>query len=143
MAIEDTAVEGFNYKIEFGSIPTDISGQSNKVSLKPSKSIDDVTPFGVEWKVKMSGIKDWKGSLQIFYNEETGEAMALLWAAFVGSAASDLILTPAGGAGGDFQWSGDVHIADVSHDSAPDGGPIAVSVSFEGSGTLAYAAIPV
>jgi hypothetical protein len=141
MAIEDTAVEGYNYQIEFGATPTDISGQSNKVSLKPSKSIDDVTPFGTEWKKKMSGIKDWKGSLQIFYNEEVGEAMALLWAAFIGTSAEALGLSPKGGSVGDFQWSGDIHVADVSHDSAPDGGPIAVTVSFEGTGELAYAAI--
>jgi hypothetical protein len=141
MAIEDTAVEGFNYEILFGATDTDISGQSNKISLSPSKSIDDVTPFGVEWKVKMSGIKDWKGSLDIFYNEEVGEAMALLWAAFIGNAASALKLSPPGGATGDFQWGGDVHVADVTHDSAPDGGPVVVSVSFEGTGTLAYAAV--
>lgn len=140
MAIEDTAVEGFNYQIKFGG--TDISGQSNKVSLKPSKSIDDVTPFGTEWKLKMSGLKDWKGSLNIFYNEEAGEAMALLWAALVANEAEAILLSPKGGSTGAFQWGGDIHVAGVSHDSAPDGGPIAVSVSFEGSGVLDYDAIP-
>ncbi len=141
MAIEDTAVDGHNYQILFGGSETDISGQSNKASLAPAKAINDVTPFGVEWKAKMSGLKDWKGSLQIFYNEEASEAMLLLWAAFTGSSESALKLSPKGGSVGNYQWSGNVHVGEVSHEAAPDGGPIAVSVSFEGTGTLSFAAI--
>lgn len=141
MAIEDTAVEGYNYQILFGAEDTDISGQSNKASLNPSKKIDNVTPFGVEWVRKMSGIKDWKGSLQIFYNEEASEAMLLMWSAFTGTSALSLKLSPKGGSVGDYQWSGSVHVGEVSHEAAPDGGPIAVTVNFEGTGTLSFAAI--
>jgi len=141
MAIEDTAVQGFDYQILFGSEDTDISGQSNKVSLSPSKSADDVTPFGVTWKAKMSGIRDWKGSLQVFYNEEASEAFKLIWDAYVSNASSSLKLSPKGGDATEYQWSGNVIITGISHEAAPDGGPIASSIDFEGTGTLSYAAI--
>jgi len=141
MAIEDTAVQGFDYQILFGSEDTDISGQSNKISLAPSKAADDVTPFGVTWKAKMSGIRDWKGSLKVFYNEEAAEGFKLLWDAYVANASYSLKLSPKGGDATEYQWSGSVIITEISHEASPDGGPIAASVSFEGTGTLAYAAI--
>jgi len=141
MAIEDTAVQGFDYQILFGSEDDDISGQSNKVGLSPSKSADDVTPFGVNWKAKMAGIRDWKGSLQVFYNEEASEAFKLLWDAFNSNSSYSLKLSPKGGDATEWQWSGNVIVTECPHEAAPDGGPIAASISFEGTGTLAYAAI--
>jgi predicted secreted protein len=141
MPIEGTAVQGYNYEILFGGSDTDISGQSNKIGLSPTKNIDEVTPFGVTWRAKISGIKDWKGSIQVIYNEETNEAFDLLWDAYNGSSSSSLKLSPKGGSTGDYQWSGSVHISEISHEASPDGGAIVASVSFEGTGTLSYAAV--
>jgi hypothetical protein len=135
------AVEGFNYKIEINTPSVDISGQSNSVSLSPSKNVDDATPFGVEWKEKTSGIKDWKGQIKLFYTEGAAEAFALLWAAFEGNAAIPIKLSPTGGSVGEFQFSGNVHIAGLSHEASPDGGNIAAPADFEGTGTLDYAAV--
>jgi hypothetical protein len=131
------AEEGFNYKIELlvGTATHDISGQSNSVSLSPSRNVDDATPFGVEWKEKMAGIRDWKGQLKIFYTENAGEAFALLWAHYTALTPVGITLTPIG-TGSEF--SGDVIFSEVSHEASPDGGVIAVTASFEGTGELSY-----
>jgi hypothetical protein len=135
------AIEGFNYQVELliGTVPTDISGHSNSVSLTPSRNVDDVTPFGVEWKEKMAGIRDWKGQLKIFYTEDEGEAFDLLWEHYTALTEIGIILTP-NGSGSAF--TGNVIFGEVSHEASPDGGPIAVTASFEGTGELTYASGP-
>lgn len=131
------ALEGFNYQIELliGTATTDISGDSNSVSLSPSRNVDDVTPFGVEWKEKMAGMRDWKGQLKIFYTEGAGEAFALLWAHYIALTAIGIVLTPTGSGEA---FTGTVIFSELSHEATPDGGAIAVTASFEGTGTLAY-----
>lgn len=135
MTIETTGVQGFNMKVMFNSV--NVSGQSNKVTLTPSKSVDQVTPFGETWHLKASGIKDWKGSIDVFYNEENNEATDEFWDAFIGTAAVALSVSPKGGASTQWQFGGNVHIAEVSIEASPDGGFVMVSISFEGTGALA------
>lgn len=139
MTIADTAVQGFNYQIVLGG--ADISGQSNAASLEPGKAIDDVTPFGITWKLKMSGIREWKGQLKLFYNEEAAEAFMLLWAAYLSDNKVDLQLSPKGGSAGEFKFDGKVHIASIPHEAAPDGGAVTVTVDFEGTGQLSFGEI--
>lgn len=139
MTIETTAVQGYNYKISINA--QDVSGQSNSVSLSPAKQVDDVTPFGDAWKNKMSGIKEWKVSVKAFYNEENAEAMEEFWDAWDGAAAVAAEMVPAGGTSGDWSFSGNVHVADLAIEAAPDGGPIAVTANLEGTGALTKGAV--
>lgn len=140
--INTTAVQGYNMKISFGVGAADISGQSNGVDLTPSRKVDDVTPFGQSWRMRMAGLKEWKGTLKIFYNEEAGEAWLLLKAAWQARVKVPLKLSPKGGSTGNFEWSGDVILADLPIKTSSDGGPVMVEVSFEGTGELEYTAIP-
>lgn len=139
MTIETTGVQGFNMKVTFNS--QDVSGQSNKVTVTPSKSVDQVTPFGEAWHLKAAGIKDWKGSIDIFYNEESNEATDEFWDAFIGTASVALDLSPKGGASTQWKFSGNVHVSEVSIEASPDGGFIMASISFEGTGALAKSVI--
>lgn len=132
MTIETTGVQGFNVALTIAS--QDVSGQSNKFTLNPAKQIDDVTPFGVSSRLKASGIREWKGSIQVFYNEEANEGMEELWDAWEGTASVALTAVPKGTPG--WTFSGSIHIADLSIEASPDGGFIMVNASFEGTGAL-------
>jgi len=134
MSIEDTAVQGFNMNVSLNG--HDVSGQSNKVSLEVAKQIDDVTPFGVTWKLQGSGLKSWSGSLDIFYNEEADEGTEAVWEALDGTTAVELVITPSGIADGNWTFTGNVHIESLSIEASPDGGFQMVSVGLEGTGTL-------
>lgn len=134
-----TGVQGFNYKVTLNA--NDLSGQSNAVSLSPTRAVDDATAFGMTTKEKSPGIRDWKGSIKAFLTVGATEALQTAWAAYTGEAAVALTLSPEGGATGDWQWSGNVIVSEVSHEASPDGGLVAITINFEGTGTLAGATI--
>jgi len=133
MAVNDTAVQGYRMKIVFAG--KDVSGQSNKVSLEVKKQIDDVTPFRQTWRLGGSGLREWSGSLDIFYNEAANEAAEEFWAAFVGAGAVEIELSP-GGSSGDWVWNGSVHVESFSVEASPSGGYSMVGVRIAGCGEL-------
>jgi hypothetical protein len=62
------AIKGCNAKITLNGV--DISGESNSYSITVTKDTDEITSFGNCTAQKLSGKKDWNGSVDCLFTND-------------------------------------------------------------------------
>ncbi len=101
-------------------------------NMEESVNIIDDTELKDDWKTKKSGTKEWKGSLECFWDEsDTNGQGALILGAEV-----TLDLYPEGDATGDTYFQGQAIVSNINKSAGVDG-MVEASFSFEGNGALA------
>jgi hypothetical protein len=111
-------------------------------SIEQTADTIETSVMGVDVRTYVKGMSTWSGSADIYFDEtETSTLSSTLnmcaSAHAVGGAASAIKLVLADGGGDDKWYSGNVLITGYTVNSSMDG-MIEASISFQGSGPLAY-----
>lgn len=115
----------------------DISGSSNKITLKPKRGSGRTFTFDGDWALLTAGKLEWSGAMELLYTEIASEALDKIWSALENGSTVSLSVSPKGGTAGDWSFVGDVLITEpeLAFDGT-SGDPVIVTCGFEGSGTL-------
>lgn len=130
---------GNDGKVRVGS--TDLAAVRN-FSIETSADTIETSTMGTDVRTYVKGMSTWSGSADIFFDEtETNTLKDTLnvcgSAHAVGGSATAVKLVLADGGGDDKWFSGNVLITGFTVNSSMDG-MVEASISFQGTGALAY-----
>jgi hypothetical protein len=119
-----------------------IAGSSNALEFEIKMLNGEYYTFDGDWRKVLGGKLSFSGTLTIVYSETSGEGMQVLYDAFVNRTPIAFVASPAGGASGAWQFSGNILLTSIPLSfKADDANAIMVGVPFEGDGQLVRATI--
>jgi len=113
-------------------------GEVTSWSLDSTIETLESTAMGSDYREKSPSYISWSGSCEVFY-DDADTAQDAIWTSVTSGAELALLLYPRGASAGE-SMGGQVIVTGMSQTASFDG-MITRSISFEGSGSLTFAAV--
>jgi len=112
-----------------------LEADGNNVTLDISVDTAEVTAFGDTYKDYLEGVAEWSITAEFFFDGANAKAADVAFD-MIGSGKKAVIFYPGGSSATNIYYSGSA-IVTRKNITAPVGGAVTVSLTLQGSGTLA------